>query len=114
MAALKALSGVFIGMAGIEMGTQLIEGVYRLYEKWGDVDAAVNEYTASVKKSQSEDVVNVRSLEDAALRLHDLNTEYTNYIGLSKEMSKGGWAQLSSDPRAAGWDPAGRQRRGWH
>jgi len=38
MSALHAMTGLFIGMAAIEIGAQVIEGVHRLYEKWFDVN----------------------------------------------------------------------------
>jgi hypothetical protein len=100
MGALRAMSGLFIGIAAVEIGTQLIEGVYHLYEKWLDVNAAVDQYAENVKKTQQEDIVNVRSLEDAALRLHDLNTEFTTLASFSKEMAGEGWAELVGSPGA--------------
>jgi hypothetical protein len=100
MGALRAMSGLFIGIAAVEIGTQFIEGIYHLYEKWLDVNAAVDQYAENVKKTQQEDIVNVRSLEDATLRLHDLNTEFTTLASFSKGMAGEGWAELVGAPGA--------------
>jgi hypothetical protein len=94
MGALRAMSGAFIAMAAVEIGEQVVEGVVHLYEKWISVDAAYDEYAEKVKKAQEEDVVNVRSIEDADARFDDLNKKFTTYLSLAQSLHSAGLSLL--------------------
>ncbi|MGB8887112.1 MAG: hypothetical protein WCC87_10345 [Candidatus Korobacteraceae bacterium] len=101
MGALRSLGGLFIAIGAIDIGVQLAKGMGELYEHWLNVNQAADLYFESVKKTQEEDVVNVRSLEDAQTRLRDLNTEMVSLGSLSKDLMQSGLSQLLTSPSTA-------------
>ena len=94
MAGLQSLFGLFVAIGAIGIFAQLGKEAYDLYERFLDVDAAMDQYMDNVKKSQNEDVINVRSIEDADARLHDVNTEMTTFRDLAKTMQSEGLSRL--------------------
>ena len=94
MALLQSMSGIFVGLAAIEIGRQMIEGLVELYDKWISVDDALDKYTEGVKQTQQQDVVNVRSIEDAQLRLSQLTEQMVTFREVAEELHNAGLAQL--------------------
>lgn len=74
--------------AGVAMVGMMADGVYRLYEKWTDVDSAVNKYEASAQKAAEQKLFDTASLEtansllaQADARIEKLNRQKTAALG---------------------------------
>lgn len=92
--ALQGTLGIFVAMGAINIGLQLGHGLVELYDKWLDVNGALDEYRLSVEKNRDEDVVNVHSIETARARVDDLTTSFTNLRGLAEDLRSGALSGL--------------------
>lgn len=67
--AVNSLGGAFLALGTIEIGAHLVQGLYGVYEKYLDVNAAQREYSKELMKSRTEDFGNTRSIEDTRARI---------------------------------------------
>lgn len=102
MAGVQALFGVFVAFGAVTIFAQMGKGIYDLYEKWVDVDGVFKEYQAAVEKASDEDIVNVRSLEDAEARMRALTTQAQQLREVARSGQSEGWARIFSGDVVAG------------
>src|ERR1039458_3118509 len=75
MTALRAVSGLFIGLAAAEIGAQAIEGVYHLYEKWFDVNKEVEAYQVKAIEVAGQKLLETASIEETIALLKQAQSE---------------------------------------
>lgn len=76
MSALQAMSTLFIGLAAIEIGAQIIEGVHRLYEKWFDVNKELLAYQTKAGEAAQQKLFDEGSLETEVSLLRQAGDEF--------------------------------------
>ena len=100
--AIGALGSGFIALGAVEIIGRMATSIYDLYEKWIDVEAAADEYTKTVKKNQDADFINVRSIEDAKLRIDEATSAMTNAREAAQALHSAGVAEIFSGDVAGG------------
>src|SRR5271157_1210072 len=75
MSGLRSLTGMFVALGVISIGEQVIEGAVHLYEKWLDVDKAVDDYNQKAQEAAQQKLFDTASLETTALLLTKINDQ---------------------------------------
>jgi len=75
MAGLRSLTGLFVAIGVISIGEQLIEGAVHLYEKWLDVDKAVDDYNQKAQEAAQVKLFDTASLETVEALLTKINDQ---------------------------------------
>jgi hypothetical protein len=75
MAGLRTLTSLFVGIAAIDIGMQIVEGLEHVYEKWFDVNKEVDAYPQKAAAAADEKLIDTSSLEEATLLLKEANDQ---------------------------------------
>ena len=72
-AALQATMGLFIAIGAVAIFEQMIEGAVNLYEKWFDVNKAVEDYQQKAGQAAEQKLFDTASIETTAALLKQVN-----------------------------------------
>jgi hypothetical protein len=71
------MEGLFLAIAAIDIFTQLVEGAQKLYEKYFDVNAALDDYEQKAQQTAQQKLFDTASLETTVALLKQANEEVT-------------------------------------
>lgn len=91
---IQAAFPVIGALALAEVLYDIGKGVVDAYNKFISLDAAEQKLYDDVKKLQTEDFVNVHSIEDATLRLNEANESATKLLDTAHSLQSAGWSQI--------------------
>lgn len=108
---IQAAFPVIGALALVEVLYDIGKGVVDAYNKFISLDAAEQKLYDDVKKLQTEDFVNVHSIEDATLRLNEANESASKLLDAAHALQSAGWSQILQGNLGAGIGAivAGRQ-----
>src|SRR5208337_2385904 len=75
MAGLRSLTGLFVALGVVAVGEQIVKGAEHLYEKWLDVDKAVDDYNQKAAESAQQKLFDTASLETTVALLKQATEE---------------------------------------
>ncbi len=97
ISALHVMSGLFIGIAAIDIGAQLVKGLHHLYEEWFDVTKAVEAYQQKASEAAEQKLFNTASIEETKVLLKEVGDQITELgnkqIAAGADQPGGGLAQ---------------------
>ena len=85
--AFPVIGAIALGEVLVDMGRK----VYDLYEKYISLDAAAEQFGETVEKIRQRDIVDVRSIEDANLRVKELNESADHLLTTAQQMHSTGF-----------------------
>src|SRR5271157_981108 len=75
MAGLRSPTGLFVALGVVAVGEQIVKGAEHLYEKWLDVDKAIDDYNQKAAESAQQKLFDTASLETTEALLAKINGE---------------------------------------